>query len=48
MSLYTNEQVCRGCIHAVFHECCRSFCKCLIGEDIDELVGTCKSREESK
>jgi len=47
MSLYTHTEVCKGCIHSVFHNCCGNFCNCKINKDdeIDTYRGTCKSKE---
>ena len=48
MSLYSHEEICKGCIHAVFHECCKKFCHC---EDIDlsdHYKGKCANKKESK
>jgi hypothetical protein len=28
MALYMSEDICDGCEHAVFHECCQRFCHC--------------------
>ena len=46
MSLYTEEEVCVGCIRAVFHTCCDKFCHCIINADIDTQRGTCEDKEE--
>ena len=28
MSMYMSEEICEGCEHAVFHDCCKRFCHC--------------------
>jgi len=28
MSLFSDEEICAGCTHAVFHDCCKKFCHC--------------------
>jgi hypothetical protein len=47
MSLYSHEEVCEGCVSAIFHKCCRKFCSCLGGhqEDVDYSVGHCPHRK---
>ncbi len=43
MSLYTLEEICKGCCYAIFHECCNKFCKCGIKNEIyvDYNTGAC-------
>jgi hypothetical protein len=48
MSLYSHEEVCVACIYAVFHNCCKSFCKCEIGANINGYDGTCSSKVYDK
>ena len=50
MSLYTLEEICKGCIHATFHECCGSFCCCDIGmaDDVNGYNCTCEGKEENE
>ena len=53
MALYTTEEICNGCRHAVWHDCekCekRNFCHCAIdaGDCRDGVSGKCSRREES-
>lgn len=46
MSLFSHEEICRGCTYAVFHKCCRSFCKCTHpdGDATDNLKGKCENK----
>jgi len=46
MSLFSHEEICRGCTYAVFHECCKSFCKCTCpdGDFSDYLSGKCENK----
>ena len=48
MSLYTFNEICRNCKNAVWHECCKSFCHCKIGEisEVNHYDGTCKHKEK--
>lgn len=48
MSLYTEEEICENCIHAIFHTCCGKFCKCEKDyEDmIDHIKGLCEYKED--
>ena len=48
MSLFTNEEVCEGCIFANFHECCGKFCSCEIDQTIDTHRGVCMMKEEKE
>ena len=48
MSLFSNEEVCEGCLHAVFHDCCKSFCRCKIDGCIDVIRGECEDRPEQE
>lgn len=43
MSLYSEEEICEGCDHAVFHDCCKKFCHCKIKMEqlANDLNGTC-------
>jgi len=43
MSLFTPEESCVDCAHAVFHECCGKFCRCEVNVKIDQLSGNCDS-----
>ena len=46
MSLYTHEEICEGCVNAIFHECCNKFCHCIIDAegDVNCYNGTCESK----
>ncbi len=46
MSLFSFEEICQDCIHAVFHTCCNSFCYCKMNseDDADHLQGKCEHR----
>jgi hypothetical protein len=48
MSLYSLEEICEGCIHATFHDCCNSFCRCgiKVSDDVNGYNGTCKKKEK--
>ena len=46
MSLYSNDEVCEFCIHAKFHDCCKTFCRCEDDHEIDARAGTCEFIEE--
>jgi hypothetical protein len=48
MSLFTHEEICIGCKHAHFHDCCQKFCKCEIDESPDHIHGKCDKKEVSK
>jgi len=47
MSLPTQDEICEGCLHAVFHECCWSFCKCTheSGQARDNYSMLCRNWE---
>ena len=45
MSLFTNEEVCFDCKHAIFHDCCGKFCKCLVDGKISGITGDCEKKE---
>ncbi len=47
MSLYAMEEICDGCLNAVFHECCRSFCNCKAQRKviISNRDGSCSHRK---
>jgi len=47
MSLYSMEEVCKDCIHAVFHKCCNKFCECKmnVAEEVNGITNTCNERE---
>ena len=47
MSLYSCEEVCTGCRHSNWHNCCNTFCSCDIDKEIeiDGLRGTCQYGE---
>ena len=49
MSLYTEGEICGGCVHAVTHDCCKRFCHCDINaeDQRNHLNGTCLERKES-
>ena len=48
MSLYSQDEICKGCVLAIFHKCCGSFCKCLEDYDVvaDYTKGKCEYRKE--
>lgn len=33
MSLFSEEEICKGCRYSVFHDCCEKFCHCKIGSE---------------
>jgi hypothetical protein len=35
MSLYSLEEICEGCTLAVFHTCCKKFCRCIDKHEYD-------------
>lgn len=43
MSLFSYEEICEECSDAVFHDCCKKFCKCLTDHksDCDHVHGQC-------
>ena len=43
MSLYTLDEICEGCQHAVEHDCCGRFCRCAEEHEyeVDGYNGTC-------
>jgi hypothetical protein len=43
MSLYSHEEICKGCELAIFHTCCGKFCKCSGNHawSADHCEGTC-------
>ena len=45
MSLYSNEEICKGCVKSIFHDCCGSFCKCKEKHEPNCIEGTCKFKE---
>ena len=47
MSLYMSEEICAGCEHAVFHDCCEKFCHCKKGNESyrQYMNGTCKFKK---
>jgi hypothetical protein len=47
MSLYTHEEICEGCISAIWHYCCEKFCSCTLNhkEDCDFYKGKCFHKE---
>lgn len=44
MNLYSKEEICQGCDFAVFHDCCKSLCRCMEQriEELDYYDGRCK------
>lgn len=46
MALYTMEEICKGCQHAVFHECCGAFCRCRLNRQslVNGVNGTCAAK----
>lgn len=42
--MYTVEEICSGCMHAIFHECCGKFCNCAIDKTAyrDTVMGHCR------
>ena len=49
--LYRYEEICIGCIYAIWHECCyggSSFCHCDIGAEsgVDSVRGKCWYKKE--
>jgi hypothetical protein len=50
MSLFSFNEICSGCKHAVFHICCGNFCRCEIDEEdsVNSINGTCPSKEQGK
>ena len=49
MSLFDHEEICEGCELAVFHSCCRKFCKCKDGHasGVDHSHGVCSWKRPS-
>lgn len=45
MSLYSNNEICKGCIKSIFHNCCGNFCKCKENHEPNYIEGTCKFKE---
>ena len=47
MSLYTLDEICEGCQHAVEHDCCGRFCRCRGSHELetDGISGTCPYHE---
>jgi hypothetical protein len=43
MSLYSHKEICKGCNHAVFHECCNTFCRCKEHHEneVNTVLGDC-------
>jgi hypothetical protein len=50
MSLYSMNEICKGCKYAIFHKCCENFCRCTIGWDlsVNHYKGTCDYFKEDK
>jgi hypothetical protein len=48
MSLYSEEEVCQECKKAVFHKCCKKFCRCKDGNEAyrNFYNGTCEYKTE--
>jgi hypothetical protein len=46
MSLFSPDEVCETCIHAEFHDCCKTFCNCKEDHEINGITGTCEYMEE--
>ena len=46
MSLYSPEEICEGCLNAIFHVCCNKFCSCAIDAQntYDQCSGICPSK----
>ena len=47
MSLFTLEEICLACRHAVYHQCCKNFCHCKIADisEPDFYIGKCEQKE---
>jgi len=47
VSLYTLDEICEGCQHAVEHDCCGRFCRCRGSHELetDGISGTCPYHE---
>jgi hypothetical protein len=50
MSLYTHEEICVDCNLAVFHCCCKKFCRCLEGHEneVDGIACSCAYKPSEK
>lgn len=48
MSLFIEEEVCYGCVNAIFHDCCGKFCRCKIHreDEINHTNGQCDYKKE--
>lgn len=46
MSLFSCDEVCETCRKAKFHDCCKTFCRCEDGHEINGMTGTCEHKEE--
>ena len=44
MSLFTHNEICRYCEHAVWHKCCNSFCRCKIDVTPDFVTCFCTEK----
>ena len=50
MSLFSHNEICEGCIHAVFHTCCNNFCRCKEGheQEVDHIKCECEYKSEEE
>jgi hypothetical protein len=46
MSLFSNDEVCETCRKAIFHDCCKTFCRCIDDHDINGISGDCDFKVE--
>ena len=44
MSLFSYEEICKGCPGAIFHHCCGKFCKCVMQATPNHVKGYCRTR----
>ncbi len=43
MSLFSLKEICKGCVHASWHDCCGNFCHCKNHHenDVNDYDGSC-------
>ena len=46
MSLFSLQEICKGCENAIWHDCCKNFCHCKKNheQDVNGYNGTCEHK----